>query len=215
MFCLLCSVLFAVDLALAVAASQESQPGQCLPDALCQFNFTSDDDVTYPYDLSPLCLEGSSYTADDGMGHTYEFNICGNRYGLPPRLQVVMRPVCIVTACRRVGRWVSWLSVRVLSPHPYVLLHDSVKQCTPNWGPMNFEAGVAIQFWGDAPACNTTAPMYVDFYGLPACATGAYLTPILLMWLTRGCDRLLDAAHRMPTGITRLRPQATAVDGCA
>ena len=62
-----------------VPASSEFQPGKCLPDALCQFNFTSDDGVTYPYDLSPLCLEGGSYTADDSLGHTYDFNICGTR----------------------------------------------------------------------------------------------------------------------------------------
>ena len=48
----------------------------------------------------------------------------------------------------------------------------SSKQCIPSWGPVPEEAGVAVQFWGDAPACNATAPMFVDYNGQPSCATG-------------------------------------------
>lgn len=42
-------------------------------------------------------------------------------------------------------------------------------QCTPGWS--GDKAGVAVQYWGDPPACNTTAPECTDVDGNPVCCS--------------------------------------------
>ena len=44
-------------------------------------------------------------------------------------------------------------------------------QCAPaDWRPTK-KTGVAVQYWGDAPACNHTAPPCKDYLGRPACCS--------------------------------------------
>ena len=66
----------------AVPASTGYFPGQCLPLASdCWFTVT-DGTLYYTYDLSVLCQSNSSYTiVDTAENRTFEFNICGNRWG--------------------------------------------------------------------------------------------------------------------------------------
>ena len=42
--------------------------------------------------------------------------------------------------------------------------------CMATW-PDVYETGVAVQYWGDVPQCNTSAPACSDFYGKPRCCT--------------------------------------------
>lgn len=60
-----------------VATPDAPRPGQCFQQASCQYNVTVAGGVV-AFDVSPLCLELSEYTASDGQGHDYQFNVCGN-----------------------------------------------------------------------------------------------------------------------------------------
>lgn len=43
----------------------------------CIYQASTVDNITFSFDLRPLCETGQTYTATDSTGHTYSFNICG------------------------------------------------------------------------------------------------------------------------------------------
>ena len=43
-------------------------------------------------------------------------------------------------------------------------------QCNPPWNEV-YSSGVAVQYWGEKPACNTSAPECTDYFGNPICCS--------------------------------------------
>jgi hypothetical protein len=114
-------------LALCAAAVVRAQPGVCDDEYECVFQDKISNqwtNITFSFDLRPLCYAGASYFVADNGGHNYSFSICGT----------------------------------------------STYQCLPPW-PDVYTTGVAVQYFGDVPVCNTSAPACRDYFGNPACCT--------------------------------------------
>jgi hypothetical protein len=63
-------------------------------------------------------------------------------------------------------------SVADTSGHNYSfnICGTSSFECVPSWTNV-YETGVAVQYWGDPPACNATTPNCTDYRGNNVCCT--------------------------------------------
>ena len=63
-------------------------------------------------------------------------------------------------------------AVNDTSGHTYSfnICGNSAFQCEPTWNDV-YGTGVAVQYWGEPPACNHSAPACTDYFGNPICCT--------------------------------------------
>jgi len=54
-----------------------AQFATCDEEYECTYQASTVDDITFSFDLRPLCEQGNTYLVNDSTGHNYSFNICG------------------------------------------------------------------------------------------------------------------------------------------
>ena len=75
-----CAVAVVVLIAAATSPSfgqPDEPPDYCDDEYECVYQSTTTNNITFTFDLRPLCATGSAYSVNDSGGHTYNFNICG------------------------------------------------------------------------------------------------------------------------------------------